>query len=107
MIKQILTLLAIVAILVACNNRAEVPADINVHVPETTQTINVVHTLQLSAQLEQFIRYSCTAQVDSAQPPMPEPQRSQAIDACVSTSAQNFIRDFSKLTNNNQQGVTQ
>lgn len=95
--------------LVACNNKVDtkVPAEITVKVPETTQTVNVVHTVQLSVQMEQFFRSSCTTQVDAAPVPLPEPQRSAAIDACVSASAQQFISNLMILLNNNNATKTE
>lgn len=89
--------------LAACNNKVDtqVPAEITVKVPETTQTVNVVHSIQLSVQMEQFFRSSCTTQVDAAPVPLPEPARSVAIDACVSESVQQFISNLMILLNNN------
>jgi len=89
--------------LVACNNKVDtqVPAEITVKVPETTQTVNVVHTVELSVKMEEFFRSSCTTQVDSATVPLPEPARTQAIDACVSTSVQQFIQNMLTIINQN------
>lgn len=99
---KFLTILLLMLSLVACNNKVDtqVPSEIKVDVPATTQTVNVVHTFALSVQMEQFFRSSCTAQTDAIQPPMPEPQRSQAIDACVSNSVQVFIQNLMTLLNN-------
>lgn len=99
--KFLITMLAM-TILAACNNKVDtqVPSEIKVDVPATTQTVNVVHTFALSVQMEQFFRQSCTSQVDAAQPPLPEPARSQAIDACVSNSVQAFINNLITLINN-------
>lgn len=99
--KFLITMLAM-TILAACNNKVDtqVPSEIKVDVPATTQTVNVVHTFTLSVQMEQFFRQSCTNQVDATQPPLPEPARSQAIDACVSNSVQAFINNLITLLNN-------
>ena len=99
---KFLTMLITLTALAACNNKVDtqVPSEIKVDVPATTQTVNVVHTFALSVQMEEFFRQSCTNQVDAAQPPLPEPARSQAIDACVSNSVQAFINNLMTLLNN-------
>lgn len=99
---KIIIILAILT-LVACNNKVDtqVPAEITVKVPETTQTMTVVHTVELSVKMEEFFRSSCTTQVDSAPVPLPEPARTQAIDACVSTSVQQFIQNMLEIINQN------
>lgn len=101
--KFLITMLA-VTILAACNNKVDtqIPSEIKVDVPATTQTVNVVHTFTLSVQMEEFFRQSCTSQINATQPPLPEPARSQAIDACVSNSVQTFINNLLTLINNSQ-----
>lgn len=103
---KFLTILLIMTTLMACNNKVDtqVPANIKVDVPETTQTVNVIHTFALSVEMEQFFRQSCTNQVDATQPPLPEPARSQAIDACVSNSVQAFINNLMTLLNSSSTG---
>lgn len=89
--------------LAACNNKAEVPAEVKVNIPETTQTVNVIHTIDMSIQMTEFFKESCTQQIDAQQPPLPEPARSQAIDACVITTSQEFINTFMQLINQQMQ----
>lgn len=98
MIKTLLAI-AIIVSTISCANRFEVPSDINVNanIPETTQTVKVIHTFEISVQMEEFFRKSCTTQVDSTVPPIPEPQRTKAIDTCVSISIQQFISDLMKI----------
>lgn len=100
---KFITVTLILITLVACNNKVDtqVPAEITVKVPETTQTVNVVHTVELSVKMEEFFRSSCTTQVDSAPVPLPEPARTQAIDSCVSTSVQQFIQNMLEIINQN------
>lgn len=88
--------------IVACNNKvdAKVPDNVKVQVENSTQTVNVVHTIELSVQFEDYFRKSCAAQIDSTQ--IPEPQRSTAIDDCVSVSVQNFIGQLMNLVSANK-----
>lgn len=94
----------------ACGNRFDVPADINtnvngtvkVDIPNSTQTINVVHTVGISIDMAKYFLTSCTTQVDSAPVPLPEPQRTEAINACVASSVQAFINNILTIIN---QGV--
>jgi hypothetical protein len=94
----------------ACGNRFEVPADINtnvngtvkVDIPNSVQTVNVVHTVGISIDMANYFRTSCTAQVDAAPIPLPEPQRTEAINTCVAQSVQAFIDNILKIIN---QGV--
>lgn len=99
---KIIIILAILT-LAACNNKVDtqVPAEITVKVPETTQTVTMIHTVELSVKMEEFFRSSCTTQVDSAPVPLPEPARTQAIDSCVSTSVQQFIQNMLEIINQN------
>lgn len=91
---------------VACNNKVDtqVPSNIEVDVKDSTQTVNVIHTIGLSLQMESFFRTSCVAQIDKVTPGLPEPQRTQSIDACVAASSQKFIDDFMFLI---KQGMSQ
>lgn len=100
-LKIITTILLL--FLASCNNKVDtqVPSEIKVDVPETTQTINVVHSVEVSVQMEQFFRSSCITQVDSLPVPLPEPERSKAIDTCVSNSVQQFIQNMLALINQN------
>lgn len=104
---KVLKIIVIAALLAstACNNKVDtqVPSEIKVNVPETTQTVNVVHSFEISLQMEEFFRRSCTTQVDSVPVPLPEPQRSQAIDLCISNSVQKFITDLMSLVKQQQQ----
>lgn len=101
-------LLVILLFLAACGNKVDtrVPEHIttDVKVSDSVQTVNVIHTIGLSLQMESFFRASCTQQVDTATPGMPEPQRTQSIDLCVSVSSQKFIEDFMLLI---KQGMAQ
>ena len=107
---QIVAILAVLA-LSACGNRFEVPADINtnvngtvkVDIPNSVQTVNVVHTVGISIDMAKYFLTSCTNQVDSAPALLPEPQRTDAINACVASSAQAFINNIITIIN---QGVT-
>lgn len=106
---QIIVILVVLA-LSACGNRFEVPADINtnvngtvkVDIPNSVQTVNVVHTVGVSIDMAKYFLTSCTNQVDSAPAPLPEPQRTEAINACVAASVQAFINNILTIIN---QGV--
>lgn len=106
---RIVAILAILA-LTACGNQFSIPADINtnvngtvrVDIPNSTQTVNVIHTVGISIDMANYFRTSCTTQVDSAPIPLPEPQRTEAINACVASSVQAFIDSILKIIN---QGV--
>lgn len=89
--------------LLACNNKVDtqVPSKIDVDVKDSVQTVNVIHTIGLSIQMEAYFRTACINQVDTITPGLPEPQRTQAIDACVVASSQKFIDDFMALINKN------
>lgn len=103
--KKLLMLLILLN-LMACNNKVDmqVPSKVDVDVKDSTQTVNVIHTIGLSLQMESFFRTSCTSQVDQTTPGLPEPQRTQSIDACVSISSQKFMEDFMLLI---KQGMSQ
>lgn len=108
---RIVAILAILA-LTACGNQFSIPADINananvngtvhVDIPNSVQTVNVIHTVGISIDMANYFRTSCTTQVDSAPIPLPEPQRTEAINACVASSVQAFIDSILKIIN---QGV--
>lgn len=104
--KKLFLSLLMLSLVVACNNKVDtqVPSSIEVAVKDSTQTVNVIHTIGLSLQMESFFRTSCTAQIDKTTPGLPEPQRTQSIDACVSVSSQKFIEDFMLLI---KQGMSQ
>lgn len=103
---RIVVILAVLA-LSACGNRFEVPADINtnvngtvkVDIPNSVQTVNVIHTVGISIDMANYFRTSCMTQVDSAPIPLPEPQRTEAINACVASSVQAFIDNTLKIIN--------
>lgn len=94
---------------ISCANRFEVPSDVYTHVDvaNSIQTINVVHTVALSVQIADMFTTTCTAQIDSSQPPLPEPARSEAIKLCVAQASANFINSFLSLINGGQLGGQQ
>lgn len=99
-------LVAVTLVLGACGNQFSIPSDINgnvkVDIPNSVQTVNVIHTVGISIDMANYFRTSCMTQVDSAPIPLPEPQRTEAINACVASSVQAFIDNILKIIN---QGV--
>ena len=112
---RFLTVFSMCVLLSACGNDFNVPSDINtavtadpIVVEPITGNVTVTHSISLSVEMTEFFKESCTQQIDAQQPPLPEPARSQAIDACVITTSQEFINTFMQLINQQmqqQQGV--
>lgn len=100
-------LIAVTLVLGACGNQFSIPSDINtnvngnvkVDIPNSVQTVNVIHTVGISIDMANYFRTSCMTQVDSAPIPLPEPQRTEAINACVASSVQAFIDNTLKIIN--------
>lgn len=85
----------------SCGNKVEVPSEIHsqVDVKESTQTVNVVHTVGISLEMTQLFESTCIAQIDSQNPRPPEPLRSEMIKLCVSEATQKFIESILAIIN--------
>lgn len=94
-------LILYVSMNISCGNRVIVPEHItaDVNIPATTQTVNVVHTVAVSLEMTSLFTTTCTTNVDKFVPPLPEPDRSNAIKNCVALATQKFIDDLLTLVN--------
>lgn len=78
------------------NNRFELPSQINseVTIKDSTQTVNVTHTVGISLEMTTMFQTACTAEVDASVPPPPEPLRTELIKLCVAEATQKFIESI-------------
>lgn len=89
--------------LVGCvGNKTQIPEHIDVNVPNTTQTVNVIHTIELSANLENIFRTSCENEFKSLN--LPTELKTEWVNQCVATKSNQFIADFMQVIN---QGMAQ
>lgn len=92
-------LLYITFLLSACGNKFEIPSDVNVNVANSTQTVNVVHTVGISLEMTQMFEATCVSKIDSQSPAPTEPVRSELIKLCVAETSQKFMESILAIIN--------
>lgn len=86
-------LLATLVALSSCFNKADIPNEITASVSGET-TSRVIHTVEISAQLEQIFRGECESLAIQGGLVRDTPEFEVYVSACISQKSQEFIANF-------------